>query len=240
MKFTPEVIAALETLRKNAENDFERHRLDVLEKDLTNPPKPEVIDDKHQSFNGIVYHKLADKHYVKTTSIHRAVYQYYCGELPNNKVVHHIDINPDNNDISNLVVLTSREHGEIHRALQQQNVEKKICAYCGKEFEGEKNSLYRFCSANCAQSARYHSGIDDVIRHCAYCGKEFSSNKWDDAKFCSKACWCKFVGSRETRICPVCGKSFTVKKSKKQKTCSLSCGLKLSWQTTRKNKHFDE
>jgi len=35
MKFTPEVIAALQVLRDNATNDFERHRLDVLERDLT-------------------------------------------------------------------------------------------------------------------------------------------------------------------------------------------------------------
>lgn len=51
MKFTPEVQAALAVLRANAENDFEHHRLDVLERDLTAPPVVEVIDDKHQSLN---------------------------------------------------------------------------------------------------------------------------------------------------------------------------------------------
>ena len=57
MKFTPEVIAALKTLKSAAENDFERHRLDVLEKDLTAPPKVEIIDEKHQKFLGVTYHE---------------------------------------------------------------------------------------------------------------------------------------------------------------------------------------
>ena len=59
MKFTPEVVAALEVLRAAAENDFERHRIDVLERDLHEPPKVEVIDDKHQRFADILFFKQA-------------------------------------------------------------------------------------------------------------------------------------------------------------------------------------
>jgi len=61
MKFTPEVVAALKVLRDNAETDFERHRIDVLERDLTAPPAPEVIDDKHQRFNGVTYMQRQEK-----------------------------------------------------------------------------------------------------------------------------------------------------------------------------------
>lgn len=49
MKFTAEVVAALETLRQAAENDFERHRLDVLEKDLTE----ELFADKNEQWRDI-------------------------------------------------------------------------------------------------------------------------------------------------------------------------------------------
>ena len=55
MKFTPEVVAALAVLREHAENDFERHRLDVLERDLTTPPQVEVIDEKTQIFAGVTF-----------------------------------------------------------------------------------------------------------------------------------------------------------------------------------------
>ncbi|MBR0060330.1 MAG: hypothetical protein IJP68_02515 [Selenomonadaceae bacterium] len=39
MKLNNEVQNALTVLRANAENNFERHRLDVLERDLINPPR---------------------------------------------------------------------------------------------------------------------------------------------------------------------------------------------------------
>ena len=38
MQMTDKVRVALAVLRDAAENDFERHRLDVLERDLTTPP----------------------------------------------------------------------------------------------------------------------------------------------------------------------------------------------------------
>lgn len=88
MKFTPEVQAALQTLKDNAESDFERHRIAVLEKDLTEPPKVEIIDDTHQKFDGVIYYKDKHGHFNKGISIHRAVWRYYNGEIvPSSKQV---------------------------------------------------------------------------------------------------------------------------------------------------------
>ena len=63
MKFTPEVLAALATLRANVENDFERHRIDVLERDLTAPPVVEQVDENHQRVNGITFYRNKSGHY---------------------------------------------------------------------------------------------------------------------------------------------------------------------------------
>ena len=49
MQMNEQVLTALEVLRNFAENDFELHRIDVLEKDLTDPPKAEIIDEKKQN-----------------------------------------------------------------------------------------------------------------------------------------------------------------------------------------------
>ena len=88
MKFTPEVVAALEVLRAAAENDFERHRLDVLEKDLREPPKVETLDDKHQRFNGKQYSAAnPDKHLNTSVLLHRAVWEYFYGEIPKGFVI---------------------------------------------------------------------------------------------------------------------------------------------------------
>lgn len=56
MKQPERVAKLLNELRTLAENDFERHRLDVLERDLTKPPKVEIVDETHQKFNGITCH----------------------------------------------------------------------------------------------------------------------------------------------------------------------------------------
>ena len=39
MQFNEQVLTALEVLRNFAENEFEKHRIEVLIQDLTDPPK---------------------------------------------------------------------------------------------------------------------------------------------------------------------------------------------------------
>ena len=75
MQMNEQVLTALEVLRNFAENDFERHRIDVLERDFTEPPKAEVIDDKHQKFNDFVFYKDLREHYTLSISIQRFVWQ---------------------------------------------------------------------------------------------------------------------------------------------------------------------
>ena len=115
LKFTPEVIAALQTLKDAAENDFERHRINVLERDLTAPPKVEVIDDNHQKFDGITYCKDKSGHYRATFHIQRAVVTYYTGESLCGYDIHHVDFNPDNNSADNLIKLTRAEHQKLYK-----------------------------------------------------------------------------------------------------------------------------
>ena len=66
MKFTPEVIAALQVLKDNAENDFERHRIDILERDLTAP----FVDDTRRQSPKII--DLTGQRFGKLTVIARA------------------------------------------------------------------------------------------------------------------------------------------------------------------------
>ena len=133
MKFTPEVVVALAVLRANAENDFERHRINVLERDLTAPPQVEVIDDTYQKFNDVVFHKNKQGHYVtSSTGIHRFVWQYYVGDIPEGYHVHHVDFDKANNQIENLQCLTKKEHSKIHR--DKLPYFENICEVCGKTY----------------------------------------------------------------------------------------------------------
>lgn len=219
MKFTPEVQAALQTLKNAAENDFERRRIDVLERDLTEPPTPEVIDDNHQRFNDVIYTKHASNgHYECASGLHRAVYSYYFGEIPAGYEIHHVDEDKSNNAVSNLQLLTKSEHLLIHYPSKYVLRQKKfICQNCGKEFINVNNGRVKFCP-ECRNPEKI----------CPVCGKKFRPAVGRKAKCCSYVCAAKFryIGHMEKRNCVICGKEFLAPISHDTKCCSRECGYK--------------
>lgn len=77
-------------------------------------PRVEIIDDRHQKFNGLIYTKDESGHYQNVLAIHRAVYNYFFGDIPSYCVIHHLDTNKENNDITNLAMMTRTEHNRLH------------------------------------------------------------------------------------------------------------------------------
>jgi hypothetical protein len=113
-------------------------------------------------------------------------------DLLPNEVVHHIDENPLNNDISNLKLMTLDEHSRHHKTKYHDVT--AVCGWCGKEFiwtglqqqrfycerrTGRHYSENPFCSRSCSgkygrhiQSANETQGCgcrrkltDDQIRY---------------------------------------------------------------------------
>ena len=233
MKFTDEVRDALAVLRDAAENDFERHRIDVLERDLTAPPTVEILDDTHQKFDGVVFHTDRSGHYVTaSTGIHRFVWQYYHGEIPDGYHIHHVDENKTNNAVENLQCMTKQDHQSLHN--KQPFYEERVCRTCGKIFIVQKacQKLAMYCSKKCQSK---------VNRICSLCGEEFLTTSYKPAEHCRssarKVSWEKRRAQNPIRPscqkrCPICGKSFVVKPGhEKTQCCSRSCGHKLQWQT---------
>ena len=220
----------MQILKENAETDFEKLSVARLETALTNPPLVEIIDDTHQSFNGVTFSKNYDGYYSRRFSLHCAVWFYYNGKMPpQGYQLHHKDFGKENNNIENLLLLTNSEHSLLHNFVENKKptlkTEKKIfiCENCGKEYEAFDTGANRFCSREC--KVTYHQ----EIRKCAFCGKEFSIFDNSLKKYCSLEC---SKGMRhalhfEKRVCPVCGKEFEIKKSRKNVCCSLSCSGKL-------------
>ena len=222
VKNTNRVKEILDELKSLAESDFELHRISVLEKDLTEPPKVEIIDETHQKFNGVTYHKVNTGHYNFNTSIHREVTKYYQGEIPKGYEVHHLDWNPANNSIDNLVMLPKIEHRKIHspkgRKILFEKKKNYVCEVCGKTYEAFTNGVsHRFCSQKCADQARKTS----ITKTCAYCGKTFQTSR-NRIQFCSKSCAQKFRSPKVEITCPVCGKNF-LPVAKTRQYCSPAC-----------------
>jgi endogenous inhibitor of DNA gyrase (YacG/DUF329 family) len=244
MQMNDKVLTALEVLKDCAENEFERHRIDVLIQDLTDPPKVEQIDGTHQKFNGRVYCRNKGGHYIKGNSIHQAVYHYYCGEIPAGYVVHHKDGNKANNDVSNLQMLSRDEHSKIHYPegtpvvnCPQRNL---ICPVCGKTFE-TVSPVKVFCSHKCMM-INYEQN-HKTIKICEFCGKEFAAHYPHlNARFCSNECAQQARRKIVKRTCPICGKEFVTRSSSDggnpSETCSKQCAVKLGWQRRKSNHSF--
>lgn len=51
--------------------------------------------------------------------VHRFIYESHFGKITNGFEIHHIDRNPKNNDISNLIMLPQQYHVEIHKKMKK-------------------------------------------------------------------------------------------------------------------------
>jgi len=47
----------------------------------------------------------------------REIYTEQRGRIPGGRMIHHIDGNPGNDDISNLACVSTKEHGKLHKAM---------------------------------------------------------------------------------------------------------------------------
>lgn len=234
MKQPERVAELLAELRALAETDFERHRIDVLERDLTAPPVVEIVDDTHQRFNGCTYNEDKVGHFAHNHFIHRDVWQYYHGDIPDEYQIHHVDENKANNAVENLQCLTKQEHRRLHN--KQPLHEERVCKTCGKIFIVQKACQQRalYCSEKCQSK---------VKKICSLCGKEFLTTSYKPAEHC-RSCTTKLMwenrraqGLSRQKRCPICGKSFVVKPGhEKTQCCSRSCGHKLQWQTRKLQK----
>ena len=114
--------------------------------------------------------------------------------------VHHLDRNRDNNDITNLQLMTKAEHTKLHAAedgkelsehkLPKPKYIKKICEWCGEEYESSSNVAHkqRFCSNKCKAKYRRANGLNNTTRVCKQCGKEFICDICSRTQFCSRHC----------------------------------------------------
>lgn len=207
MQFDEKVLTALEVLTDAAENDFELYRICTLVRDLISPPVAEQVDEKHQRFNGVTYYKTKDGHYARPQYLHCDAWCYYHGDIPRGGSirydVHHSNLNPADNNIANLVLLTRSEHAKIHSPSGAPITQKKpktfVCECCGREYRAVDNGKNRYCP------------------ECRTIIKAVVSRRG------------AHTSTLYEKTCPVCGKKFTVANRKRQLCCSQSCAAKLAW-----------
>ena len=142
-------------------------------------------------FNGRAYYRWPGQRYYKSHKgcripewLHRKVWEFYNGPIPEGYEVHHIDGDTDNNDIENLALLTESEHYAKHYESRSKNVisdsKRKRAAEWHRSEAGH----------------RWHTRNSiEIIRFCPMCGKiyktkphEGNSKNTDGRHFCSRSC----------------------------------------------------
>lgn len=86
------------------------------------------MSDKMQIFNNKKFYKKYDGYY-KATGIgymHRYVWSFYNGDIPNGFHIHHKDENRANNSIDNLELVEAHKHMSEHRKNWIKNNEEKF------------------------------------------------------------------------------------------------------------------
>ena len=186
-------------------------------------PPIETVSATQKKFSGLKFYKGVGKSFCCTISIHRFVWTYFNGEIPDGYDVHHRDFNHDNNDIANLELVTKDAHQKIHAAVKVETQARKkstfTCAVCGREYEAANRGNNAYCSAECKKIAERARAAE--TKTCEICGKEFTTS--DDAKFCSRKCIGESFKRQEVKTCPMCGKIFSDAVSKRRKHCSPEC-----------------
>lgn len=205
---------------------------------------------QEQFFNGIRFTRTYDSAYFRNMNVtphgmHRYVWQFYNGPIPEGYEIHHKDGNKANNDISNLECLERCEHKRLHgrmlteedREWRRRNLEENARPKAS-EWHGSPEGL--------EWHRRQVEARKDNRRKktctCQECGKKFVTwnNHKQPKKFCSGACKQRHL-RRHTpkdvqRVCVICGKEFLTDKYSATQTCSKSCGVTLAWKNGKTGK----
>ena len=193
---------------------------------------PKTIVYKEETF----YLQTSGKYYqsgnktVKHRLLHRRIWADANGDIPDGYVVHHVDGDWQNNDLSNLEAIPSGKHSSDHMIERHKDPQMKAIFDAGlvkareaaKKWHASEEGIewHRKNGLAVWQNKEQSSVI------CQSCNAEFKTFWPQKAKFCSKACQSKtayYKDFQSERNCTHCGQSFKANKYRKTSFCSRTC-----------------
>lgn len=194
------------------------------------------MHEKFQYYNGLKFTKDEKTGYYLNSTLrirmHRYVWVCNNGDIPEGYDVHHIDGDRGNNDISNLELLTKKEHRQKHwdempdekKQLYIDNMNETARPAAIEWHKSEEGKKWHSMHAkSMIENGQWHKKEKFI---CEQCGREFEQTLRRGHKFCSGACSQKWLRAKQpiiTRTCVVCGKEYNCKQSSLSKTCSKHC-----------------
>ncbi len=194
-----------------------------------------MADKEIVEFDGIQYSRYpnstnkTDARYFKTIVdgkpkyLHRAIWEYYNGAIPEGYQIHHKDESFDNNEIYNFDCVTPKRHGEYH-AEKYREERKKTMDYA-RIFASEWHRSEE--GREWHRQAGELSWVDakPIQLVCKNCEKEFETlARHGNTEFCSNACKSAYRRKsgidNEIRQCQFCEQGFTTNKYSKVRYCT--------------------
>lgn len=189
-----------------------------------------VISETKQEFNGEVFYKCGEYFQHKGKRLHRTVWSYFFGEIPEGYHIHHINGNKSDNRVENLEIRLESDHLSYHSSLPEAREHQMYAIKCAQE---KARLWHKTPEARALHSQWAKEGakkVKPVSLVCQHCGKSFES-KNRNAKFCSGSCKTASRNAsgvdNEIRECPSCGKKYEVNKYSRGKCCSKKCSWKI-------------
>lgn len=194
------------------------------------------ISSTIQKFDGVSYYRCGPYFRRKGKLLHRAVWEYHNGPIPEGYEVHHKDKDRSDNDIENLQMLPESEHRRLHMESPERKEQSRRSIRKAVEAAKSWHSTQDGADFHSRHAKEYwqNAGMNTYV--CTYCGKEFQTRNVygpEENRFCCskhRAYWRRDAGiDNEERTCPVCGKTFTVNRYAKKACCSKECARKRRW-----------
>jgi len=157
------------------------------------------VNDYTKEFDGKRYYRQKNmkkgRYYRRregdtSVSLHRAVWRYYYGDIPENCHIHHTDHNWHNNQIENLVLLKASDHRTHHWSSEEKRAAqaKRVVKYAtpkAKEWHGtEEGRKWHSEHGRAAYAKR-----EPIEKECAACHIKYQTlDRKKAARFCSANC----------------------------------------------------
>lgn len=188
---------------------------------------------KYAYFNGHKFTKDDRTGYYLSSSIngkryrlHRYIWEYYNGEIPKGYHIHHKDHNKNNNELSNLELLTEKEHRKRHTEEMSDELKQRYKDNLDNKARPKAIEWHKSKEGREWHKKQYDVSLGMLKQKkfiCEYCGKEYEALDKGKNRFCSNKC--KSAFRRDSgiddveRICIKCNKPFMTSKYGKTKYC---------------------
>lgn len=154
----------------------------------------QVISNTIQKFNGESFYLCGLYYQRKGKRLHRTVWEYHNGEIPDGYHVHHIDEDRSNNQISNLKLVEASDHlsGHMRKPERIAKSRKDVRKAIEKAPEWHKSDAGQDWHSTHAKE--YWANAPMITYTCSFCGKEYQTKNVSHKgnHFCNKNCRAAF------------------------------------------------